>query len=1304
MLLSKTLQTRQPAGAQSEGSSMRIFSFHRVKACVLTMATLLTTLIGISARADDTEIFYGASATASAPNIMLILDTSGSMETNVTTRAAYLPATSYTGNCVSDRIYYTTSSSVPNTSSNCNGVNYVTESQFKCSPAVGTTGALAKVGAFSDYAIRWITTTTTTTSSSTPKTDTTVATVVRRYTASSSHSSIYASSSSSSTSTGSAAASSTSNTTYSWQNTLNKNSSSSASSATSITGTSSSSSSSSSSINVTTSSPPRTWVRQVTTTTTTVVNSTTTQTTASTSYTLGDVTCFTHDTSITNYPNNVNPTSTTDWTTTSTNSYWNNGGTRTTYYFYTGNYLNYYNSSSTSTTRTRLQIMQDAATTLLNSSTGVNVGLMRYDAKNAQGGMVIHAASDIATSRNNMIASINSWQAEGYTPLRETLYEAYLYFVGGTVKYGNTSYVYSTSSSSGCSGSSGNYYCSKPSVADSRVSSSSSASSYNSPMDYSCQKNYIVYLTDGEPTNDTDADSLINSLNSSASSSTSSCSGNNCLSALTRYIYNNDLNSSLAEKQNVTTYFIGLGSDFTGSGSSSSVTSAFSLLQTAATAGGGNAYSAGDLTELSKVFRKIFDSIRTDASTFTSPSVAVNAFNKTQVLEDLYVSVFQPSSTTHWPGNLKKYKLRDGVIVGQSNTSAVSSSTGFLQSTAMDYWSSSVDGNDKVIVGGAANLIPTPASRTVYTYTGTNPGSGEQYKADMEAFNIANTNITAATLGTTSALRDQLIDWARGMDVLDDDGDDDSADARNVMGDPIHSQPAVVIYGQTGSTATAKLNDALVFVATNDGYLHAIDVSTGVEQWAFIPKDALSNLSTLFANDVGDTKKYILDGNIRVLKYDVDGDGVVEPSAGDRVILYFSQGRGGSAYYAIDVTVKNTPKFMWRLSGDKLPNIGKSWSTPVISSVKVGSGAGQNSQYLTLIFAGGYDEAEENVSYVATNTYGKALYMVDAVNGGVLWSGGYPGIADSSGNAASQSFAGMDHAIPSDVTVIDTDGDGFTDRMYVGDMAGQLWRFDITNGNSASQLVAGGVIASLGTHDDTIHTNANNRRFYNPPDVAAINPKGGKSYYNVAIGSGYRGHPKDTATADRFYSIRDYNPYTKLTQAQYNSYDKTTDAELDDVTNSIYNGTVATLSTNTQGWKLVLNGTGEKILSNSITLSGTVMFTSYIPTTTSSSTTCSTTTGISRTYSINVQDASWRFDDAAYESNVISGLTSTTQVVPTNGIVSTDTGISSSSSSSSSSDPDDETPGTCLSGLTVLNNCVEFGSRIKTFWRETGAN
>jgi len=59
--------------------------------------------------------------------------------------------------------------------------------------------------------------------------------------------------------------------------------------------------------------------------------------------------------------------------------------------------------------------------------------------------------------------------------------------------------------------------------------------------------------------------------------------------------------------------------------------------------------------------------------------------------------------------------------------------------------------------------------------------------------------------------------------------------------------------------------------------------------------------------------------------------------------------------------------------------------------------------------------------------------------------------------------------------------------MYASDMGGQLWRFDITNGEDPANLVAGGVIAQLGAEGLGSPTDADTRRFYNSPDISIFN-------------------------------------------------------------------------------------------------------------------------------------------------------------------------------------------------------------------------
>src|SRR5260370_7695165 len=71
----------------------------------LVAATLAVIVCGRSALADDSEIFTGSPSAGALPNILLILDTSGSMASPVITQAAYVPATTYAGSCTSPLLY-----------------------------------------------------------------------------------------------------------------------------------------------------------------------------------------------------------------------------------------------------------------------------------------------------------------------------------------------------------------------------------------------------------------------------------------------------------------------------------------------------------------------------------------------------------------------------------------------------------------------------------------------------------------------------------------------------------------------------------------------------------------------------------------------------------------------------------------------------------------------------------------------------------------------------------------------------------------------------------------------------------------------------------------------------------------------------------------------------------------------------------------------------------------------------------------------------------------------------------------------
>jgi len=460
----------------------------------------------------------------------------------------------------------------------------------------------------------------------------------------------------------------------------------------------------------------------------------------------------------------------------------------------------------------------------------------------------------------------------------------------------------------------------------------------------------------------------------------------------------------------------------------------------------------------------------------------------------------------------------------------------------------------------------------------------------------------------------------------------------------------------------------------------------------------LPNLKELYKNNPVTAKQYTLDGEIRVLKYDVDGDGRVE-SPNDKVFLFFGMGRGGNRYYALDVTDKNAPKYVWSLGDTELPGIGQTWSPPSIARVNIGS-ATQNSQKLVLIIGGGYDPDEDTAIYSSGDDVGNRMFMIDALRGSVLWTGG-PVTGTDFVNSR------MTHSIPSGVAVLDTNSDNFADRMYVGDMAGQVWRFDITNGNARGSLVAGGVIASLGTKDDSTAVAADARRFYNQPDVSLLQRPGEALIYNIAIGSGYRGHPLNTGIQDRFYALRDPQPFRALTQTEYGDTSivpLVRDADMVNVTDPVR---TTALPAGSPGWKLLLNlpsWRGEKSLSASTTFNNVIQFTTYIPpTTTSSALTCSvTSTGRNRVYTVDAFNGAPIRRDTPVDTDGDGDIDDQDDNSPDPEDRYQDLAQGGIAPQVSYLFPENNTV-VCLAGVEVLATCKSFDSRIKTYWRETNA-
>jgi type IV pilus assembly protein PilY1 len=826
---------------------------------------------------------------------------------------------------------------------------------------------------------------------------------------------------------------------------------------------------------------------------------------------------------------------------------WGSAPRNLSYTFYDGNYLNWKNSPTT-VTMSRINIIKEVTKKVLSSVNNLNVGLMRFNDRD--GGPVILGMTDLDSNRTVVTNAVDSLTANGRTPLSETLYENALYWRGMTAHYPNL----------GLAGL-------VPTNPNALVSSSPQV--YKQPGWDVCAKNYNVVLTDGAPVDDYDPPGLVDSLpNYATAVGHTGCDGpvlaegGECLDDIAEYLSVEDVDPLTDGDQLVITNTIGF-------------TVGLPILEETALNSGGNYFLADDVESLTRTLLSIIANINDRSLSFSAPAVSVNTFNRTQNLNDLYITTFGAKSRVHWPGNLKKYRIQDSSIVDVNGVDAVDPATGFFMSTARSYWTTGgADGNN-VQLGGAAQQLPDPTLRNLYT---NNSGSDLTAATNLVAVsNVA--SFLNSDFGLTGAIGEptmlELIRWARGEDLLDEDNNAATL-VRKAMGDPLHSQPAAVVYG-----GTAASPDVVIFTATNDGYLHATNGANGQELWAFIPKQLLSNLTRLYFDPRSRYKQYGLDGNVVSVIKDVDRDGVVEQADGDFVQLIFGMRRGGSTFFSLDVTNKTQPKLLWTAT---LPEFGESWSTPVVARMDINSVA-QNADKAVVVIGGGYDTVHDTASYSATpDGSGAGVHILDLKTGARLWRAGPD-------NGANLQLAKMTRAIPNQLRVVDLSGDGFADRMYASDLGGQVWRFDITNGNAPSTLVAGGVIARLGAEGIATPTAAETRRFYNAPDIALItDARQQRRFIAVNIGSGYRAHPFDLSAADRFFSIRDGDVFNKLTQTAYDNYSIVTDADLVEVSGQ----TQTVITSSDRGWKFTLPD-NEKILATSLTFADQIFFVAFTP-------------------------------------------------------------------------------------------------------------
>lgn len=848
---------------------------------------------------------------------------------------------------------------------------------------------------------------------------------------------------------------------------------------------------------------------------------------------------------------------------------------------YTGNYLNWDFATKNGVTKIpRLYFMGQILSDVVAQYPGINVGLTRFDGRllgdislnfggdffrnpiiydPPQGGMV---AIDMVPSDTNALRfenTIKSWDAWGMTPLSEAYYEAALYMRGETPKYGNRSKVFATRDSFlGIGGTYHNY----PSIPAAREDNSPTGD-YKSPITQSCQDNHIIIFSDGAPTEDVDANSNIQALIASQENLpnglSKTCFGDGgCAEELAYYLSNVDQSDSLVGTQTIKTHSIfGFTED----------TAANDYLRNVSQKYGQGIFEpARDEASIRNAFRKIFDSIVGSSSSFTAPAVSVNAFNRFELSDELYYSVFKPSGNLSWKGNLKRYRMAhtatDFTIFDADDNAAIDQNTGYFNSTARSIWTpiGEPDGRE-VTNGGIANRLPP--SRNIYT----SPIDPTAIGASLRPLNITTASKNELDISNKDATYHQgLIDWAVDSDKAS-------------IEDPLHSEPTIITYEDS-----SKNTHRALFVGTNSGFLHAFDIDKNnpSEHFAFIPKELLANLNQYYTGGGVNAKKiYGVDGPITHYHNDINKDGKV--NGNEKVYLYVALRRGGQSLYALDVTDLSAPKMLWQKHGDypvgainkpsvstDYDNLGQTWGRLEPALVNYAG-----SPKLVLFTPGGYDPVEDGSAALGTassgplsrinHSQGTTVYMIDALSGNILW------------DAKEHTSVGfqMNSSFPANVAPLDTDEDGLADLLYAADVGGKIWRFDFSaKTNNFINDSSGAIVANLNGGP-----NADNRRIYNEIDV--IGSADADSTLFLSVGTGNRSHPNTQHVNNYQYIIKD------SVKPKQNS------AILTHADLSQWSG-ISTINS-AHGWYIPLERSGEKALSRSNTVANQIIFSTFAP-------------------------------------------------------------------------------------------------------------
>lgn len=501
--------------------------------------------------------------------------------------------------------------------------------------------------------------------------------------------------------------------------------------------------------------------------------------------------------------------------------------------------------------------------------------------------------------------------------------------------------------------------------------------------------------------------------------------------------------------------------------------------------------------------------------------------------------------------------------------------------------------------------IPDAASRNIYTWSGSAGIAFTQSALTTAGMWSAIAATPAAATSTTVAVEEaDFFNYVRGDSSKEQKNPNGIYRNRSTpVGDIVNSAPAYVgrdNFGYTGlpeglfSSSTPyqtfvdwqSSRDPMIYVGSNGGMLHAFEAATGVERFAFVPQAVVANLKNLANPDYA--HRFYVDGSPRVRDAYLNNQW--------RTVLVGTTGAGAKAVFALDVTDPDTfgaSNVLWEINTSRAYDSANDASDPGWAN-DLGFTLGQGIPVKLNNSRGATDGGEWAVIFgngLNSTNQRAVLYVVRLRDGALLKK-----IDTGIGSTSAPNGLGTP-------TLYDANSDGIFDAAYATDMRGNVWKFNLSDTNPANWGIA--FAATTGFPNGTPLFQARSSSGAVQPIQARVElakPAPGVSGIMVLFGTGRLiadGDNVDT-TGQTFYGILDNGSAVATTNRSQLVQQTVSTSDID------FQGvstTVRMVSTNTvdwstkRGWYIDLPTSMERVIGTASVRSGRVIFTTLIPST-----------------------------------------------------------------------------------------------------------